>query len=78
MGVITWETNIEWRKPFTFEMNEIKSGKVQEVGKGSVMKSLNLLHLWLKLVNDKKMRWCKGPNEIPYKAPHGRASFSLA
>ena len=51
------KTNIEWRKPFIFEINEIKSGRVQEVGRGveSGDKSLNLLYLWLKLVIDKKM-----------------------
>ena len=37
-------------------MNKIKRGRAQEVGKGGVTKSLNLLHLWLKLVIDKKMR----------------------
>ena len=51
-------------KPFIFEINEIKSGRVQEVGKGGKTKSLNLLHLWLKLVIDKKMGWGKRLNEI--------------
>ena len=41
------KTNIEGRKPFIFEINEIKSGRVQEVGKGSGTKSLNILHFWL-------------------------------
>ena len=41
------KTNIEGRKPFIFEINEIKSGRVQEVGKGSGTKSLNLVHFWL-------------------------------
>ena len=59
--VITWKTNIEWRKPFIYE---IKSGKVLEVEKGSGTKSLNFLHLWLKLVIDKKIGWCECLNEI--------------
>ena len=62
--IITWKTNIEWRKSFIFEINEIKSGSVQEVGKGGGTKFLNFLHLWLKLVIDKEMRWGERLNEI--------------
>ena len=60
IDVISWKTNIEWRKPFIYE---IKSGKVLEVEKGSGTKSLNFLHLWLKLVIDKKMRRGERLNE---------------
>ena len=60
IDVISWKTNIEWRKPFIYE---IKSGKVSEVEKGSGTKSLNFLHLWLKLVIDKKMRRGERLNE---------------
>ena len=58
---ITWKTNIEWRKTFIFE---IKSGKVQEVVKGGGAKSLNFLHLWLKLVIGKKIDWGERLNNI--------------
>ena len=44
------KTNIEGRKPFIFEINEIKSGRVQEVGKGGGTKSLNFLHLWVESI----------------------------
>ena len=65
-NIITWKTNIKWRKPFIFEINKIKSRRVQEVGKGDGTKSSNLLYLWLKLVIDKKMRWGKRLNEIQF------------
>ena len=57
IGVITWKINIEWRKPFIFEINEIKSGRIQEVRKGGGAKSL-------KLVINKKMRWGERLNKI--------------
>ena len=64
IDVISWKTNIEWRKPFIFEINEIKSGRVQEDGKGGGSKSLNLLHLWLKPIVVKKMGWGERLNDI--------------
>lgn len=52
--------NIEWRKPFIFEINEFKSRRVQEDRKRGGTKSLNLLHLWPKLIIDKRWREVKG------------------
>ena len=73
------KTNIKWKKPFIFLINKIKIGRVQEVGKGSRTKSFNFLHLWLKLIIDKKMGGERLNEKVFIQiAPHGRTSCTSA
>ena len=76
-SVITWKTNIEWKKSFIFEINEIKSGRVQESWKRGGTKSVNLMHLWLTLVIDKKMGWGERLNEILLMKRHNLMHFHM-
>ena len=55
----------------------MKSRRVQEVGIGSRTKSFNFLHLWLKLIIDKKMGGERLNEKYSYKAPYGSTSCTL-